>query len=65
MDDDKELNVNLLDALYMIRRAWMNVKQSTISNCFRHAGFATPKIDTCSNELNDESESDMESWSLS
>jgi hypothetical protein len=31
--------VNLLDALYMIRAAWRDVKQTTISNCFSHCHF--------------------------
>ena len=28
-----------LDALHLLSQAWNNVRQSTIANCFRHAGF--------------------------
>ncbi|KAG5897906.1 hypothetical protein JTB14_017761 [Gonioctena quinquepunctata] len=36
-EDTKSLSV--LDAILMISEAWENVKQTTIANCFRHAGF--------------------------
>lgn len=38
--DNKEVfSVNVLDALRMLKSAWSKVKQQTIANCFRHAGF--------------------------
>ena len=34
LDDGEQLNINLLNGLYLIRPAWQNVKCSTIINCF-------------------------------
>ena len=31
--------ISILDALHLLSQAWNNVRQSTIANCFRHAGF--------------------------
>nr|XP_006006176.1 PREDICTED: tigger transposable element-derived protein 4-like [Latimeria chalumnae] len=31
--------VTLLDGIYMLQKAWNNVKASTLANCFRKAGF--------------------------
>ena len=35
----KSFSLSLLDALYMLRLAWNKVTETTVSNCFRHAGF--------------------------
>ena len=32
---------NLLDALYLLRLSWNNVKSSTVSGCFNHCGYTT------------------------
>ena len=34
-----EFKISILDALYMLRTAWSKVTETTIANCFRHAGF--------------------------
>jgi hypothetical protein len=31
-------SINLLDAIHFIHRAWSNVTQQTIRNCYAHAG---------------------------
>ncbi|XP_075752351.1 uncharacterized protein LOC142818040 [Rhipicephalus microplus] len=35
----QDLKIDLLGAIQMLKASWENVKQSTIANCFRHAGF--------------------------
>lgn len=53
---DKKISfqIDLLEALTILRSAWRNVSQTTIQNCFRHAGFALVevKIQESSDELN-------------
>ncbi|KAH7941257.1 hypothetical protein HPB49_011352 [Dermacentor silvarum] len=36
----QNLKIDLLGAIEMLKASWDNVKQSTIANCFQHAGFA-------------------------
>lgn len=36
----QDLKIDLLGAIEMPKASWDNVKQSTIANCFQHAGFA-------------------------
>ncbi|KAH7953954.1 hypothetical protein HPB49_014541 [Dermacentor silvarum] len=36
----QDLKIDLLGAIQMLKASWDNVKQSTIANCFQHAGFA-------------------------
>lgn len=38
-DENKDILINLLGALHILRKAWMEVKGETIANCFRHANF--------------------------
>ncbi|XP_061190463.1 tigger transposable element-derived protein 4-like [Saccostrea echinata] len=41
IDKGQTPTISILDALHLLSQAWDNVTVSTISNCFRHAGFAT------------------------
>ena len=34
--------VNILDAIHMLKVAWSGVKQESVTNCFTKAGFVTP-----------------------
>lgn len=36
-----DFNISILDALRLVQRSWYAVTPTTISNCFRHAGFTT------------------------
>lgn len=36
-------DVNVLEAMYMLRCAWEDVTETVIANCFRHAGFTVPQ----------------------
>ena len=45
IDSKTDLVITVLDALHMLNQAWSNVTSTTISNCFRHAGFQTPVDD--------------------
>ncbi|KAK7105522.1 hypothetical protein V1264_016888 [Littorina saxatilis] len=40
-----EFSVTLLDAVRNLKRAWDNVKPSTVRNCFRKAGFNRSDLD--------------------
>jgi hypothetical protein len=39
VDENKDILVNLLGALHLLRKAWNEVKPETITNCIRHAKF--------------------------
>lgn len=39
IDRGETPNINVLDALHLLSQAWNCVTSSTVSNCFRHAGF--------------------------
>lgn len=39
IDSGSEFNFNLLDAVFILDKAWNDVKTTTIGNCFRKAGF--------------------------
>ncbi|XP_064478259.1 tigger transposable element-derived protein 4-like [Ornithodoros turicata] len=39
METGKEYQVNLLSAIHLLSYAWDKVSETTIANCFRHAGF--------------------------
>ncbi|XP_069134565.1 tigger transposable element-derived protein 4-like [Argopecten irradians] len=36
-----EVSITVLDAIRMLNQAWGSVKDTTIRNCFRHAGFVS------------------------
>ncbi|KII63419.1 hypothetical protein RF11_02228 [Thelohanellus kitauei] len=46
MDEGKEFNSTLLDALHVARRAWEKFGKSTIRNCFAKAKFIKLEIQT-------------------
>lgn len=62
IESGKEIHdINLLDAIVIIRKSWEEVKESTISNCFRKAGFLLPK--PIADEVNQENEEiEPEEW---
>ncbi|XP_064471150.1 tigger transposable element-derived protein 4-like [Ornithodoros turicata] len=41
METGKEYQVNLLSAIHLLSYAWDKVSETTIANCFHHAGFVT------------------------
>ena len=46
IDCGVELDINLLQAIIMLDKAWAKVTSNTIRNCFRHVGFTLRTIDT-------------------
>ncbi|XP_041359874.1 tigger transposable element-derived protein 4-like [Gigantopelta aegis] len=36
-DDNTEVQITVLDALYMMQQSWTKLTKATIENCFRHA----------------------------
>lgn len=44
LDEGKEFESTLLQALRMLKKGWASVKPETIKNCFRHAGFAKNQV---------------------
>ena len=44
IDEKKNYKTNLLNALHLLRRAWDDVKEETIKNCFRHAKFVIIEV---------------------
>lgn len=48
-------NINLLDAMWMVMKAWNNVTDQTIANCFIKIGFRAnvPEEDRDEEELDD------------
>lgn len=55
---DKDLQISLLYALYFIAVSWDRVTQSTTANCFHNYGFLNPTV-VASLEL-EEDNSDIE-----
>lgn len=39
IDNKIDFEFNLLNALNLLKRSWKEVKQETLANCFRKAGF--------------------------
>ncbi|XP_042147855.1 uncharacterized protein LOC121836759 [Ixodes scapularis] len=35
----QDVKIDLVDAIQMLKASWDSVKQATVANCFRHAGF--------------------------
>ena len=44
MDEGKEFKFTLFNALHVARRAWEQVSESTIRNCFAKAKFVEEEI---------------------
>lgn len=42
IEDQSELKITVLTAMNIADKAWRNITQSTIRNCFRACGFITP-----------------------
>ena len=38
--------IKLIDCIYLLKDAWSKVQPATINNCFAHAGFKAPDIET-------------------
>lgn len=49
-------SVNVLDAVYMIDRAWNETEEATVTKCFAKAGFPIP---TTANDTNDSDEDNL------
>ena len=49
-----EFNLTVLDALRLLQQAWFNVTPTTISSCFRHAGFQVSNITNTPEEVDDD-----------
>ena len=58
IDNDEEARINVLDALYFLRQAWNSVMQTTLANCYRHAGFKVTNDDSESTTSNDATDDD-------
>jgi hypothetical protein len=41
-----DFQINIMDALFNLRRAWTTVSSETIANCFKHAGFSSGSTGT-------------------
>lgn len=41
--------INILDALFILKTAWGQVKNTTIENCFRHCGFKSTDLSVAHN----------------
>ncbi|XP_054283402.1 tigger transposable element-derived protein 6-like [Macrosteles quadrilineatus] len=52
MDNESMTQINLLDALWMVSKAWNCVTSVTIKNCFNACGFEVPQH-TTGNELDE------------
>jgi transposase-like protein len=61
IDSNTDFVLSVLDAMYLMRQAWDNVKAQTVGNCFRHAGFKRGGTDTDAEaEDTEDAESDPE-----
>ncbi|XP_052074066.1 tigger transposable element-derived protein 4-like [Mytilus californianus] len=53
-----EFSLTVLDALRFLQRAWFSVTATTISNCFRHAGFSVDIESRVSDQQDEEDDDD-------
>lgn len=58
--------MNVLDAILMIQDAWTQLKQGTIFNCFKHAGFVRSECNTVvtsnTEDFNEEDDVPLSVW---
>uniref|UniRef100_A0A914C297 DDE-1 domain-containing protein n=1 Tax=Acrobeloides nanus TaxID=290746 RepID=A0A914C297_9BILA len=63
IDSGMDFTFNLLDSIFLLQRAWNAVTSTTISNCFRKAGFVFTESDEI--QIDDVSDEDLASyWSI-
>ncbi|XP_033213985.1 tigger transposable element-derived protein 4-like [Belonocnema kinseyi] len=57
-------DLNLLDTIFDLNKAWADVTSDTIANCFRKAGFVKPDVENLATQEQDETLSDgtSEEW---
>uniref|UniRef100_A0A8C4S6C2 HTH psq-type domain-containing protein n=1 Tax=Erpetoichthys calabaricus TaxID=27687 RepID=A0A8C4S6C2_ERPCA len=51
IEDKRPLGIDLLEAMGMARRAWDEVPEETIKNCFKKAGFGQQTVDDSEEHL--------------
>lgn len=44
-NNDCKMNINLLEAINLVSKAWDRVTAETIKNCFKHAGFTSKNLE--------------------
>ncbi|XP_067653231.1 tigger transposable element-derived protein 4-like [Haliotis asinina] len=60
IENKTETTVSVLEALRFLQLAWESVSQTTIRNCFRHAGFVSnTNIDVIDADNEDDPEDDI------
>ena len=63
--EKKEIfSINILQAITLITKAWDDVKASTVSNCFRKAGFIKNSSELSTHDLQLLEEEEIEDWDL-
>ena len=45
MEEKEDFAINVLDAMHMVQRAWLDVTPETIKHCFKHAKFVCETSD--------------------
>ncbi|XP_063435632.1 uncharacterized protein LOC134716551 [Mytilus trossulus] len=58
IDTKTEFAITVLDGIRMLNHAWSKVTQTTIANCYHHAGFESPVI-TPSDDIDDDADDDI------
>ncbi|XP_045208819.2 tigger transposable element-derived protein 4-like [Mercenaria mercenaria] len=57
VDEKKTFVLSVLDAMRLLHQAWVNVKQTTIANCFRRANFV-PNVPETADDCDSDSDPD-------
>jgi len=58
---ERDINVNILEAMQMFSAAWRALKEEIIANCFRKAGVVYAEDDITESEVLDDAETE-ENW---
>ncbi|CAC5376698.1 Cell division cycle protein 23 homolog [Mytilus coruscus] len=58
IDTKTEFTTTILDGIHMLNHAWSKATQTTIANCYHHAGFESPII-APSDDINDDVDDDI------